>query len=184
MVLLSRNTDFDGVVAGGAGGVRRGFGRRLGLPRAVGSADLEGVLAGLGVSTSTSGTPSIQGKLFCEVGLVPGRAPVGRDLDALDAAVGCPGDATDRGLAGGDLGVVLHGVDAGLGLDRALLGPGALNPVGVEVPVGKLYLAEPLGRRDVPVEAGYDEADRVAVLEWELATVQAEGDQRLASVER
>ena len=39
-----------------------------------------------------------------------------------------------------------------------------------------LYLGEPLGRRDVAVEAGDDEPHRVAVLERKLAAVKAEGD--------
>src|SRR3712207_8782527 len=43
-------------------------------------------------------------------------------------------------------------------------------------------LAEPLGRRDVAVEAWDHEAYGVAVLDGELAAVQAEGDQRLAPV--
>src|ERR671910_626195 len=167
-LLPSSHRNADGVVASSA----------------VGSAHLEGVLAGFGVPLVDPLPPGIQGELFREAGLVPGRAAVGRDLDTLDATVGRPGDAADRGLAGRDLCAVLYGVDAGLGLYGALLRPGALDPVRIEVPVGELYLAKPLGRRDVAVEAGDHEAHGVAVLDRELAAVQAEGDQRLAAVKR
>src|SRR3712207_3289391 len=149
----------------------RGLLGRSGFPRAGGGAGLGGVLAGSGVPVVDVLAPGVNVKLLGEPGVVPGLAAVGRDLDALDAAGGRPGDAADRGLAGWDLGAVLHGVDAGLGLYGALLGPGALDPVRVEVPVGELYLGDPLGGRDVAVEAGDDEAHRVAVLEGKLAAV-------------
>src|SRR5215211_5010565 len=173
-----------GVVAGGAGGVGRCFCGGLGLAVSVGSADLDGVIARGGVPVVDVLAPGIFGELFGEAGRVPGLAAVGRDLDLLDAAVRGPGDTAYGVAAGGEVVAVGYGVDAGLGLDRALLGPGALDPVRVEVPVGEFYLGEPLGGRDVTVEAGYDEPDGVAVLYGELAAVQAEGDQGVAAVQR
>src|SRR5918912_750440 len=88
--------------------------------------------------------------------VVAGSAAVGRDLNALDAAVWSPRDAADRDSAGGELFAVLDGIDTGLGFYRAFLGPGALDPVRIEVPVGELYLGDPLGGRDVAVEARDD----------------------------
>src|SRR5215207_1400277 len=127
--------------------------------------------------------PGIFGELLREAGFVPGLTAVGRDLDLLDTAMRGPGDAAYRILACGEIIAVLDGVDAGLGFDRAFLRPGALDPVRVEVPVREFYLGDPLRRRDVAIEAGDDEANRVAVLYGELAAVQAEGDQRLAAVQ-
>ena len=174
----------DRVVAGGAGGVWGGFGGGLGLAVAVCGAHLEGIVAWGGVPVVDVLAPGIFGELLCEAGGVPGLAAVGRDLDLLDAAVRGPGDTAYRVLARGEVIAGLHGVDSGLGFDRALLRPGALYPVRVEVPVGELYLGEPLGGRDVAVEAWDDEADGVAVLYGELAAVQAEGDEGVAAVQR
>src|SRR3712207_7537014 len=53
--------------------------------------------------------------------------------DALPiSAVRGPGYAPYRDTAGGELCAVLYGVDTGLGLDGAFLGPGALDPVRSE----------------------------------------------------
>src|ERR671914_3038619 len=109
---------------------------------------------------------------------------VGGDLDLLDTAVWGPGDTAYGVLARGEVVAVAYGVDTGLGLDGTFLRPGTLDPVRVEVPVGELYLGEPLGGRDVSVEARDDESDGVAVLYRELAAVQAEGDQGVAAVQR
>jgi hypothetical protein len=40
-----------------------------------------------------------------------------------------------------------------------------LDPVGIEVPVGELYFGEPVGGRDVAIEARDDETDWIAVIE-------------------
>src|SRR5215207_11265898 len=183
---ISGHGDLEGMVAGSAGGMRGGFGLCLGLSLAVGGADLEGIFAGSGAGVPIVDvlSPGVCGELLGEACLVPGLTAVGGDLDALDAAVGRPGDAADRDLTGGEVIAILYGVDTGLGFDRAFFRPGPLDPVGVEVPVGELYLCEPLGGRDVAVEAGDNEPDRVAVLDGQLAAVQAEGDQRLAPIQR
>src|SRR5215213_1699884 len=173
-----------GVVAGGAGGVGRGFCGGLGLAGSVGGADLDGVIARGGVPVVDVLAPGIFGELFGEAGRVPGLAAVGRDLDLLDAVVRGPGDAAYGVAAGGEGVAVGYGVDAGLGLGRALLGPGAVDPVRVGVPVREFYLGEPLGGRDVSVEAGDDEPNGVAVLYGELAAVQAEGNQGVTAVQR
>src|SRR3712207_9434641 len=81
--------------------MRRGFGSGLGLSFAVGSADLEGVLAWFRVPIVDVLPPGICGELSRQVGFVPGLAAVGGDLDALDAAVGRPGDTADGYLTGG-----------------------------------------------------------------------------------
>src|SRR5919112_6549540 len=173
-----------GVVAGGARGVWRGFRGGLGLAVAVCGAHLDGVIAWSGVPVVDVLPPGIFGELICEVGCVPGLSAVCGDLDLLDTAVWGPGDAANRVLAWGEVVAVIDGIDTGLGLDRALFCPGALDPVRVEVPVGELYLGEPLGGRDVSVEAWDDESNGVSVLYGELAAVQAEGDQGVAAVQR
>ena len=118
--------------------MRWGFGGGLGLPFAVGGADLEGVPAWFRVPIVDVLPPGICGELSRQACLVPGLAAVGGDLDALDAAVGRPGDTADWYLTGGQVVSVLYGVDTALGFDRVFLGPGALDPVGVEVLVGEL----------------------------------------------
>src|SRR5215211_5611081 len=173
-----------GVVAGGAGGVGRGFCGGLDRAVSVGGADLDGVVARGGVPIVDVLAPGIFGELFGQVGRVPGLAGVGGDLDLLDAAVWGPGDTAYGVATGGEVVAVGYGVDAGLGLDRTLLGPGALDPVRVEVPVREFYLGEPLGSRDVSVEAGDDEPNRVAVFYRELAAVQAEGNQGVTAIQR
>src|SRR5215208_5803897 len=150
-----------GVVTGGARGVWRGFRGGLGLAVAVCGAHLDGVIAWSGVPVVDVLPPGIFGELFCEVGYVPGLS-----------------------AAWGEVVAVIDGVDTGLGFDRALFCPGALDPVRVEVPVGELYLGEPLGGRDVSVEAWDDESNGVAMLYGELATVQTEGDQGVAAIQR
>src|SRR5215207_1283767 len=179
----SRHGHVDGVVAGGAVGVGWGFPGGLGLAVAVDGADLERVLAGAGVPVVDVLAPGVAVELGGETGFVPGFAAVGGDLDAPDAAVGGPGDAAYGDGAGLEFVAALDGVDAGLGFYGALLGPGALDPVGVEVPVGELYLREPLRRRNVAVDTRNDEAHRVAVLDGKLVAVKAEGDQGFAAVE-
>src|SRR5215204_1727420 len=161
----------------------RGLGGGLGLAVAVCSAHLDGVIAWGGVPIVDVLAPGIFGELFREAGRIPGLSAVGRDLDLLDTAVGGPGDTAYGVMARGEVLAGADGIDARLGLDGAFLRPGALDPVGVEVPIRELYLGEPLGSRDVPVEAGDDEASGVAVLYGELAAVQAEGDQGVAAVE-
>src|SRR5215212_7698645 len=113
--------DADGVITGSPGRVWRGLGRSLGLTGTVGSSDHEGIFAGLRVPVVDVLPPGVNIELAGEAGVVPGLAAVGRDLDAFDAAVGCPGDAADRGLAAGELVGVVYGIDTGLRLDRALL---------------------------------------------------------------
>src|SRR5215210_7085429 len=161
----------------------RGLGGGLGLAVAVCGAHLDGVIARGSVPIVDVLPPGIFGELFREAGRVPGLSAVGRDLDLLYTAVRGPGDTAYEVLAGGEVVAGADGVDAGLGLDGSFLRPGALDPVRVEVPVRELYLGEPLGGRDVSVEAGDDESNGVAVLHGELAAVQAEGDQGVAAVE-
>src|SRR5829696_3093648 len=171
------------MITSGAGGVWWGFCGGLGFAGAVCGAHLDGVIARSGVPVVDVLAPGIFGELFGEAGRVPGLSAVCGDLDLLDAAVGSPGYATDRVLARGEVIACLDGIDAGLGFHRAFLRPGALDPVRVEVPVRELYLGKPLGGRDVTVEAGDDQSDRIAVLCGELAAVQAEGDEGVASVQ-
>src|SRR5215208_2663630 len=173
-----------GVVTGRARGMWRGFGGGLGLAVAVCGAHLDGVIPGSGVPVVDVLPPGIFGELLREAGSVPGLAAVCRDLDLLDTAVRGPGDAAYGVLSWGEVVAVVDGVDPGLGFDRAFLRPGALDPVRVEVPVRELYLGYPLGRRGVAVEAWDDEPNGVAVLYGQLAAVKAEGDQRLAAVQR
>src|SRR5215217_3103180 len=161
-----------------------GFRGSLGLAVAVCGAHLDGVIAWSGFPVVDVLPPGIFGELFCETGCVPGLSAVCGDLDLLDTAVGGPGYTPYRVLARGEVGAGADGVDTGLGLDGAFLRPGALDPVRVEVPVGELYLGEPLGGRDITVEARDDESNGVAVLYGELAAVQAEGDQGVAAVQR
>src|SRR5918994_2755631 len=161
-----------------------GFRGGLGFAGAVCGAHLNGVIAWLGFPVVDVLPPGIFGELFCEAGCVPGLSAVGRDLDLLDTAVWGPGDTAYGVLAGGEVVAGVNGIDTGLGLYRAFLRPGALDPVRVEVPVGELYLGEPLGGRDVSVEAWDDESNGVAVLYGELAAVQTEGDQGVAAIQR
>src|SRR5829696_8502251 len=161
-----------------------GFRGSLGLAVAVCGAHLDGVIAWFGFPVVDVLPPGICGELFCEAGCVPGLSTVCRDLDLLDTAVWGPGDTAYRVLACGEVVAGADGVDTGLGLDGAFLRPGALDPVRVEVPVGELYLGEPLGGRDVSVEAWDDESNGVAMLYGELATVQTEGDQGVAAIQR
>src|SRR3712207_8535424 len=101
--------------------------------------------------------------------------------DALPiSAVRGPGYAPYRDTAGGELRAVLHGVDTGLGLDGAFLGPGALDPVGVEVQSGDLFLVDHFGAGDEAVEAGAAGPTGEAVLGGELVPFQAEADRPLA----
>ena len=58
-------------------------------------------------------------------------AAVHPDLDRVDALVLRPGDAGHRRAARADAAEPLGHVDPGLGLDRRLLRPAALGPVGV-----------------------------------------------------
>src|SRR5919112_3704360 len=173
-----------GVVTGGARGVWGSFRGGLGLAVAVCGAHLDGVIAWSGFPVVDVLPPCIFGELFCEAGCVPGLSTVCRDLNLLDTAVWGPGDTAYRVLACGEVVAGADGVDTGLGLDGAFLRPGALDPVRVEVPARELYLGEPLGGRDVSVEAMDDEPDGVAVLYGELAAVQAEGDQGVTPVQR
>src|SRR5829696_1271176 len=161
-----------------------GFGGDLGLAFDVCGAHLDSVIAWLGIPVVDVLPPGIFGELFCEARCVPCLSAVGRDLDLLDTAVWSPGDTAYGVLACGEVVAGADGVDTGLGLDGAFLRPGALDPVRVEVPVGELYLGEPLGGRDVSVEAWDDESNGVAMLYGELATVQTEGDQGVAAVQR
>src|ERR671920_1699436 len=124
-----------------------GFCRCLGLTGAVCGAHLDGVIALTGFPVVDVLPPGIFGELCCEAGCVPGLSAICGDLDLLDTAVWGPGDTAYRVLAWGEVVAVIDGIDTGLGLDRALFCPGALDPVRVEVPVGELYLGEPLGGR-------------------------------------
>src|SRR5919107_4260335 len=173
-----------GVVTGGARGVWRSFRGGLGFAVAVCGAHLDGVIAWSGVPVVDVLPPGIFGELFCQAGCIPGLSTVCRDLDLLDTAVWGPGDTAYRVLACGEVVAGADGVDTGLGLDGAFLRPGALDPVRVEVPVGELYLGEPFGGRDVSVEAWDDESNGVAMLYGEFATVQTEGDQGVAAIQR
>ena len=74
-------------------------------------------------------------------------------------------------------------VDPRLGLDRGLLRPAPLDPVGVEgVERRQLHLGHPLRRRDVAVQAGHDHADREPVFERERFAVHRDGEHRVAPV--
>src|SRR5215212_9971258 len=141
--LLGR--DRDGVIAGGAGGDRRGILGGLGVALAVGGAYLDGVLAGTGVPVVDPKPPGVHVELGGERRVVPFLAVVGGDLDPFYPPGRRPGDAAYFNGAGLKPVAVLDGIDAGLGLDRAFLRPAAFDPIGVEVPVGELYLGEPLG---------------------------------------
>src|SRR5215211_5220737 len=162
----------------------RGLCGALGLAVAVSGANLDGVITWGGIPIVDVLPPGIFGELFRELGGVPGLSAGGRDLDLLDTAVWGPGDTAYGVLASGEVVASADGIDTGLGLDRALLRPCTLDPVRVEVPVREFYLGEPLGGRDVPVEARDDEPDGVPVLYGELAAVQSEGDQGVAAVQR
>ena len=90
---------------------------------------------------------------------------VDADLDAIDAAVLGPGDAGDGDLAGGRPARTAWGCrSAAIVLIGAFLRPAALDPVRVKgVERGQLQLDQPLGGRDVAVQAGHDQPDGVAV---------------------
>ena len=79
--------------------------------------------------------------------------------------------------AGREVGQAPGRVDAGEGLERALLGVAPCSPVGVVgVEGGELELGEPLGRRVVAVEAGDDEPGGEAVVDRQGLAVHADGD--------
>ena len=104
-------------------------------------------------------------------------AHVTRVVHVGDQGVACDVDGRDRGTVLGD-------VDAGLGLDRGLLGPAARHPVAVEgLPGHELDVTQPLGGRDVPVQAGDDQAGGEPVLPRERLAVHADRDQGVAAVE-
>src|SRR3712207_1374421 len=127
-----------------------GFCGGLGHTGAVCGAHLDGVIAWTGFPVVDVLPPGIFGELCCEAGCVPGLSAVCGDLDLLHTAVWSPGDTAYGVLAWGEVVAIANGVYTGLGLDRAFLRPGALDPVRVEVPVGEFDLGEPLGGRDIP----------------------------------
>src|SRR5215208_60887 len=145
--------------------MRTAFFFSLDLPIAVGGADFYSIVAGPRLPVVDVLAPGINVELSGELRVVPGLAFVGGDLDAINAAMGSPGDTADRNGTGREVTPILHGIDTGLGHNRALLRPGSLDPVGIEVPVGEFYFGEPLGGRDVAIEARDDETDWIAVFE-------------------
>ena len=74
-------------------------------------------------------------------------------------------------------------VDPGLGLDRPLLRPAALGPVGLElVEPGHLEIDQPLGGGHVAVEPGHHHPHREAVLHRQRLAVHGDGQHRVAVV--
>ena len=68
-------------------------------------------------------------------------------------------------------------------LDRPVLGPAALGPVGREpVEAGDLEVHDPLARRDVPVEPGHDRPHREAVVDRQRLAVHRDREHRVAVV--
>ena len=82
-----------------------------------------------------------------------------------------------------DLGPVTRHVDAGLGLDRPLLRPAALGPVGLElVEPGHLEIDQPLGGGHVAVEPRHHHPHGEAVLHRQRLAVHGDGQHRVAVV--
>ena len=105
-------------------------------------------------------------------------ATVHAQLDRADAARWRPRDAGDAHRAGRDH--AAGHVDARHRLHRAGLRPAAPDPVRVVVvPARELEVAQPLRRRHVAVQAGDDQACRVAVSDRQLDAVHADRDQRV-----
>ena len=76
-------------------------------------------------------------------------------------------------------------IDARLGLDRAFFAPTSRNPEAVHAgPIGDGDLFDPLGRRDVAVNARNDEACGEAVADRQWFAVHHEGEHRGAAVVR
>src|SRR5207244_6583595 len=73
---------------------------RLRVPDGIGRAAAELVLAGLGLPAVRPAAPSEVRHRLPELGVGPGLAAVGADLDALDRRPARPGAAFDRARAG------------------------------------------------------------------------------------
>ena len=107
--------------------------------------------------------------------------PIDRDLDLADAAIRRPRDAGDGDPTGGHRLAETRHVDPRLGEDRSLLRPAEGHPVAVDrFQCRQLELGQPLGRRDIPVEAGNDQPCREAVQFREELVVHLQGDHRFA----
>src|SRR5271165_4409238 len=101
-------------------------------------------------------------------------------LDALVLSPGHPGYC--RGAAPDVVRAVRH-VDAAFCLDRRLLRPAALRPVGVVARErGHVDVGHPLGRGHVAVQAGYHHAGREAVRDRQRLAVHRHREQRVPAV--
>ena len=181
LALDRQDVDPDGVVSGRA--VRLGpvLHRGLGVAGLVGGADLEHVLPGGSVPDVVPLAPGVDRVLGGEFRFVPDA--VDGHLDGLDAAVLRPGHAGDRHLARGHAAASLRHVDAGFGLDRPLLGPALLHPVGVErAEGGELHVYHPLGRGHVAVQSRHHHPHRVTVLLRQQLAVHAHREHGLPAV--
>ena len=153
----------------------------LGLAVLVGGPDgeLVGARGGL-VPCPGPLAPGVDAVLVGQVDVLPGLV-VDPDLDALDAGVLRPRDAADADLVARERLERLRDVDARGELDRRLGRVAAGRPVRLEVgEPGDLDVDQPLGGRDVAVQAGDDHADGEAVLERQRLAVHADGDEGVA----
>ena len=172
------------MVAGGAVGQGGAHLCGLDVAGAVGGAGADDVFAGVGVEVEGPEAPGEGGEFGLEFGGGPGGAIVGADLDASDAAVAGEGDALNTGAAGDGAAAARGYVDAGHGVDDALLRPAALLPVALDVVAEEGEAGDPLGVLDA-VAAGGEEADGEAVLVGQGLPVHLpdEADAGVADVE-
>ena len=125
--------------------------------------------------------PGIDVVLRGELGGVPGA--VHRYLDRLDATVLRPRDAGERHRARRHLSAGFRHVDARLGLDRSLLRPATLHPVGVEGGErGDLHVDHPLARGHVAIQARHHHPDGETVLLRQRLPVHADREQRVPAI--
>ena len=142
------------------------------------------VLARSGVPGHHPLSPGVDGGLPTELRFHP-ILVVHLHLHLLDGPAGRPGHPGNRRGAGVDGGVPAGHVDAGLGLDRPLLGPAAGDPVAVEsLPGGELDVRQPLGGRHIAVQPGNYQPGGEAVGDGQRLAVHLHGHHGDPSVER
>ena len=116
---------------GGTVGSGRGNGGGLRLAGPVGGPDPHQVIAGRDRDSCLPLDPGLVGERFGQLSLGPWLV-VELNLDPLKSLQWCPGHSGYNHFALLERGTVVGHIDAGVGLDRALLGPAPRYPVGVE----------------------------------------------------
>ena len=168
------------MITGGAirGGVLRLFDLQLTVP--IGGAHAQPMVAAAGLPADEPLDPGRLGDRRRELGRLP-RVVIHLQLDLADAAIRRPGDARDCDGAGLQVGADGRDVDARGGLDRSQLRPSERHPVGIEaIQRRQLDVCQPLGGRDVAVQARNHQARGVAVRWRKRLTVHGHRDEGLA----